>query len=117
MLDTGERVMFDGTWCDVRLGTYPNGNTVLLLEDFQSGEAVCKATVNPGFQTNMHEVVIKNDQENHGVLDALTSAGVVDIPHLGVNMRRNYTVYICRLNENIINLMEDILHERSAARS
>lgn len=63
--------------CYLRFGTYLNGQTAIELVDTVEGEDVATATVALQVNLNENEVIIKDYEENIGMLDALINAGVV----------------------------------------
>lgn len=87
--------------CAVERRRYPNGRVALQLVTHDDGfpEPVATATVNvPEWELADDEVIIKDYAENHGILAALITAGLVHPPERHGLL--NYTpVAICRLVE------------------
>ena len=71
---------FYGYTCVATRHTYPNGRPAISVEDADTGEPICKASVNmPELDLEEDEVLIKDWSENEGILDALVSAGVIEL--------------------------------------
>ncbi len=64
--------------CEIRVSTYSNGRTALLLEDAKTGDSIAVATANlPHEPLEPGQVFIKDHSENQGMLAALEKAGIV----------------------------------------
>jgi len=63
--------------CAVCRAVYGNGQTALWLEDVNSGARIAVATVALDVPLPKDRVLIKNWEENEGILQALTDAGIV----------------------------------------
>ena len=114
MNETGKQVTINGAICDVYVGRYVEGKNaaIVLMENYTP---YCTATVNPSFTLANDEVVIKDWSENEGVLDALTSAGIVDVPHTPVQMGHTQG-YVCRMSPVLQSALEDMDHELETSR-
>lgn len=72
-------VSFLGYTCRADFGRYPNGRPALVLKDAVTGELVAKASVNvPDYEVPAGHVLVKDWNENHGVLGALVRGGIVE---------------------------------------
>ncbi|WP_117161318.1 hypothetical protein [Paraliobacillus sp. X-1268] len=69
---------FKGYECELKFGKYRNGNTAIQLHDKEDASRVAIATVNGEFQPSEGVVGIKDWSENHGMVDALISANVIE---------------------------------------
>lgn len=70
------QVQFRKWRCQVDKAAYRNGQTALVLSD-ESGQRIAVATVALDVELPVDRVLIKNWEENEGMLQALTDAGVV----------------------------------------
>ncbi len=74
-------VRFKSWVCNIEKVAYGNGRTALLLRDIEDGAPVAKATVNvPDASLQDGQVIIKNYDENEGMLNALIEAKIVSHP-------------------------------------
>jgi hypothetical protein len=73
------KIQFEGAQYDLDFSRYAkNGRTALVLNDVGDGDTALVATVNvPQAHLKENQVLIKDYSENHGVLAALETAGVV----------------------------------------
>lgn len=69
--------------------------------DIMEGEQLTVATVNPPAPLQPGEIAIKNWSENDGVLEALTTAGIVAAPHRHISSGW-VQIPVCRLNEAVL---------------
>jgi hypothetical protein len=74
-----KQVTFLDYLCNVHINhTYANGRQVIELEIAETGEPMCKATVNmPEIHLEKDEVIIKNYSENEGIFEILIQAGII----------------------------------------
>ena len=76
-----QRVKFANQLCNVRIDRYPSGQNLIQLIAFggpNDGEYWATASINmPGYTLEKDEVIIKDYSENHGMLEALVKAGIV----------------------------------------
>lgn len=73
------------------LNTYSNGRTCLSLIHVSTGEPFAKVTINvPSLKLKEGEIVIRNTQENEGLLDSLVKAGIVSPSKKEINL--NYII-------------------------
>lgn len=81
--EQGPVISFAGFQCRLHHGHYAiGGTTALQLLDVTDDELVTTATINiPGLRLDADEVVLKTWDENAGLLELLTAAGVVHPPH------------------------------------
>ena len=72
-------VTFLKTECRLEFGKYPQGGrNYLLLIDAETGEEVCRASVNlPDAKLAENQIAIKDWSENVGMLKILVDAGIV----------------------------------------
>lgn len=91
-------VEINGFTCEVDLREYANNNRKgLSLYVKESGEPYCTATMNmPEIPLNDDEVIIKNYDNNTGVLEALVGAGIIEDLQKTVPLGF-VDVHICRL--------------------
>lgn len=74
------RVNFEGTVCNVTVETYAEGHrTAIELVDAATGDHFATATVNvPEVPLSEGEVLVKDYNENAGILAALQRAGILE---------------------------------------
>lgn len=72
-------VRFKGWTCEVEHRRYHNGRPAIVLNDINDGEQVAVATVNlPSADVPDGHVLVKDWEENEGILAALVDARVVE---------------------------------------
>jgi len=65
--------------CTLTKHQYENGRVALCLNETDTGEPFCVASVNiPEFNLRSNQVLIKNWSENEGVLESLVEARVIE---------------------------------------
>lgn len=90
-------VRFANRDCSVRFSRYPGGATALILDDAKDGSGMAVATANlPSMQPPQGHVFVKSHSENHGMLEALTQAGIVR--DTGAVVQAGYaSLHVCQL--------------------
>lgn len=101
------KVQFLNDHCGTQWGYYDNGKLALQLvatgedEDSMPGEPIATATVNTDHRIDLDEILVKDDSENEGMVEALISAGIVEpsftVVHIGSYRTRCAR---CRLTES-----------------
>jgi hypothetical protein len=100
------KLTFAGIRCQTQWGTYRNGKVALQLiataenPDLHPGAGVATASINTEHHLEIDEVIIKDYDENTGMVVALVAAGIVEpvfspvfIGHYGARCGR------CRLTQ------------------
>jgi|TARA_R110000796_G_scaffold26056_1_gene72716 hypothetical protein len=94
-------VEFKGESLTVDIGHYTNGQIYIRLYDangcvyMMASTAYDNAMVDPAAD----DVIIKNYSENHGVLDALIKADIIEKPHATFPVNQ-VTLYIAKLKQS-----------------
>ena len=75
------QVHFKGWECNLEFSKYSNGRTAITLIDAKTNEPIAKATINiPEVPLFPDEVIIKDHDENEGMVAALIKAGIIIQP-------------------------------------
>jgi len=73
-----QTVLFQGVQCNVVRQTYSNGRISLRLVAAADGEPMAAVTTNlPEVDLADDELIVKNADENEGLLEALVAGGIV----------------------------------------
>ena len=98
-------VEFDGERLQLAFGRYANGRTAMRLY-MDDGTPYATATTNlPDENIEEDEVIIKNWEENRGVLDALQAAEVVSECVRIIAVNKYVDAHVCRL---LISEVDDV---------
>ena len=80
MKKLSKRVTFMDFDCEVLISEYRNnGRTAIMLQDVDDKQPVTTATVNiPEASLEDDEVIIRNSEQNEGILEVLEKAGILE---------------------------------------
>ncbi len=90
-------------YCDglviLHVSKYQGGETAAYLSDAETGEPVCKVSVNfPESKLEDGFIFVKDYAENAGIMQALIDAGIIEETPEGIGYKSGFCEYpICKL--------------------
>lgn len=91
-------VFFGGEFCSLKYERYADNDRVCIRLRCENGEPMATATVNvPDADLDKDEILIKDYSENEGILEALTSVGVVLFTGRYVRLSPWAVAHVCNL--------------------